>query len=121
LDWLSEQGGETGVKPVEKASITLPDKTTVAWRQVTSWGDAVNVANGRGLKRDLLAYAYTTVTRRTAGKALLSIGSDERAPSPRVNRAIRNTMMTGATSTLLFVLTDVFLRGNQTTPEGVTD
>ena len=76
-DWLSAQGGETGVKPVEKASITLPDKTTVAWRQLTSWGDAVNVANGRGLKRDVLAYAYTVITRRAAGKALLSIGSDE--------------------------------------------
>ena len=76
-DWLSEQGGETGVKPVEKASITLPDKTTVAWRQFTSWGDAVNVANGRGLKRNVLAYAYTAITRRAAGKALLSIGSDE--------------------------------------------
>ena len=76
-DWLGEQGGETGVKPVEKASITLPGKTTVAWRQLTSWGDAVSVANGRGLKRDVLAYAYTAITRRTAGKALLSIGSDE--------------------------------------------
>ena len=76
-DWLTELGGETGVKPVEKASITLPDKTTVAWRQFTSWGDAVGVANGRGLKRDLVAYAYTTITRAAAGKALLSIGSDE--------------------------------------------
>ena len=76
-DLLAAQGGESGVKPVEKASVALPNGATVAWRQVTAWGDGVDVGNGRGLKRDMVAYAYASVTRPAAGKALLSIGSDE--------------------------------------------
>ena len=55
----------------------LPNGSTVAWRDVTAWGDAVDLSDGAGLKRDVLAYAYTKISRREAGKALLSIGSDE--------------------------------------------
>ena len=76
-DWLTEHGGEAAIKPAEKMTHRLPGGSTVAWRDVTSWGDATDLANGAGLKRDMLAYAYATVSRRAAGKALLSIGSDE--------------------------------------------
>src|ERR1035438_171667 len=76
-DWLTEHGGEAAIKPAEKMTHRLPGGSTVVWRDVTSWGDATDLANGAGLKRDMLAYAYATVSRRAAGKALLSIGSDE--------------------------------------------
>ena len=76
-DWLTEHGGEAAIKPVEKMTHRLPNGSTVAWRDVTAWGDAVDLSDGAGLKRDMLAYAYAKVSRRDAGKARLSIGSDE--------------------------------------------
>lgn len=76
-DWLTEHGGEAAIKPAEKMTHRLPNGSTAAWRQVTAWGDATDVSDGAGLKRDVLAYAYATVSRQPAGKALLSIGSDE--------------------------------------------
>ncbi len=76
-DWLGEHGGETGIKPAEKMAHRLPDGSSVAWRGVTAWNDATDLSDGAGLKRDLVAYAFTTVSRNESGKALLSIGSDE--------------------------------------------
>jgi len=76
-DWLTEHGGEAAIKPAEKMAHRLPNGSTVAWRDVTAWGDAVDLSDGNGLKRDILAYAYAKVSRREAGKARLSIGSDE--------------------------------------------
>ena len=76
-DWLTEHGGEAAIKPAEKMAHRLANGSTVAWRDVTAWGDAVDLSDGAGLKRDVLAYAYAKVSRREAGKALLSIGSDE--------------------------------------------
>lgn len=54
----------------------LPDGS-VKWRQLVAWGDAVDLSDGVGLKRDLVGYAYATVQRAAEGKALLLIGSDE--------------------------------------------
>jgi pimeloyl-ACP methyl ester carboxylesterase len=76
-DWLTEHGGEAAIHPAEKMAHKLPNGSTVAWRELTAWGDAVDLSDGIGLKRDVLAYAYAKVSRREAGKALLSIGSDE--------------------------------------------
>ncbi len=76
-DWLRDQGGETAVLPVEKMTVKLPDGKTVAWRTVVSWGDEVDLGNGPGLKRDLIAYAFANIHRDAAGQALLSLGSDE--------------------------------------------
>jgi hypothetical protein len=76
-DWLAAQGGETAIHPVEKMAVKLPDGKTLQWRSVVAWGDEVDLSNGPGLKRDLIAYAFATVRRTQAGKAVLSLGSDE--------------------------------------------
>jgi hypothetical protein len=76
-DWLVEHGGETAIKPVEKMTHQLPNGSTIKWRSLTAWGDATDLSEGPGLKRDLVAYAFTNVPRKEAGKALLCIGSDE--------------------------------------------
>jgi hypothetical protein len=76
-DWLAEHGGEAGIKPVEHMTHKLPGGGNVEWRPVTAWGDATDLSDGKGLKRDILAYAHTTVKRESAGKALLCLGSDE--------------------------------------------
>ena len=44
---------------------------------MVSWGDITDLSDGSNLKRDLVGYAYTTVNRTEAGKALLCLGSDE--------------------------------------------
>jgi len=76
-DWLAAEGGETGVHPTEKMAVKLPDGKSREWRSVTAWGDEVDLGNGPGVKRDLVAYAFATVKRAEAGKAVLSLGSDE--------------------------------------------
>jgi len=76
-DWLADHGGEAGIKPAEKMAHSLPGGATAQWRPVTAWGDATDLSDGKGLKRDVLAYAFTTINREAAGKALLCLGSDE--------------------------------------------
>jgi dienelactone hydrolase len=76
-DWLAAQGGETAVHPSEKMEVKLPDGKTQQWRTVVAWSDEVDLSNGPGLKRELVAYAFATVNRAQAGKAVLSLGSDE--------------------------------------------
>ena len=76
-DWLAAQGGETGAHPAEKMAVKLPDGKSQEWRSVVAWGDEVDLSNGQGVKRDLVAYAFATVKRAEAGKAVLSLGSDE--------------------------------------------
>ena len=76
-DPFAEKGGETSLKPLEKTPVALPKGATLNWRAVTAWGDAVDLSDGNGLKRDLTGYAFTTITRSAAGKARLSLGSDE--------------------------------------------
>jgi energy-coupling factor transporter ATP-binding protein EcfA2 len=76
-DWLVEHGGETAIQPVEQMAHHLPNGTTIKWRSVKAWGDATDLSDGVGLKRNLVAYAFTTISRKESGKALLCIGSDE--------------------------------------------
>ena len=76
-DLLTEHGGESAIRPVEKMVHHLPDGSAIEWRSVTSWGDTTDLANGPGIKRDLTGYAFANIRRNEAGKALLSIGSDE--------------------------------------------
>jgi pimeloyl-ACP methyl ester carboxylesterase len=65
------------VRPADKMAQALPNGAKANWRAVTSWGDIVDLSDNRGLKRDLAGYAYTTIERKQAGKALLLVGSDE--------------------------------------------
>ena len=76
-DALAAKGGEAALQPDDKAAVEFSPGLALHWRAVTAWGDAVDVSDGTGLKRDLAAYAYTTVTRSAAGKARLCLGSDE--------------------------------------------
>jgi dienelactone hydrolase len=76
-DYLTEHGGEVAIHPVEKMSHKLPDGKEIQWRDVKAWGDSADLSDGTGLKRDFVGYAFTTVTRKEAGPALLCIGSDE--------------------------------------------
>lgn len=76
-DFLADAGGEAGIRPVANAPLRLADGTDLKWRPVVSWGDAIDLSSGPGIKRDLVGYAFTTISRRDDGKALLSIGSDE--------------------------------------------
>ncbi|HWA26453.1 MAG TPA: prolyl oligopeptidase family serine peptidase [Lacunisphaera sp.] len=76
VDPFAGHGGEAALKPGDKP--VTPDKgPTANWRPTTSWGDAVNLGNGGGLKRDLVGYAATTIYRKEAGKARLCLASDE--------------------------------------------
>ncbi len=45
------------------------------WRPFKSWGDAVNFVDFEGSRDGAVGYAFTTVNRASAGKALLSFGS----------------------------------------------
>ena len=75
-DWLIEHGGEASIKPVEKMTHKYSKGPALPWRAVTAWGDETGLSDGVGLNRDLIAYAFTTVVRPEAGKALLCLGSD---------------------------------------------
>ena len=73
-DPFAGKGGEAALKP-GAAAVEPATGPALHWRATTAWGDAVDL--GDGLKRNLVAYAATTIKRDTAGKARLSLGSDE--------------------------------------------
>lgn len=77
VDPIAGTGGEAALKPGAPNAVSLRDGTALHWRPVTAWGDAVDLSDGNGLKRHVAAYAFTSVTRPAAGKALLCLGSDE--------------------------------------------
>ncbi len=76
-DPFAATGGESALKPGGESPPKLANGTVLSWRSVTSWGDAVDLSDGNGLKRNLVAYAANTIKRDEAGKALLCLGSDE--------------------------------------------
>lgn len=76
-DPFAASGGEAALNPATQKSVPLADGTTLAWRSVTPWGNTVDLSDGKGLKRDLTAYAAATIHRTAAGKARLCLGSDE--------------------------------------------
>jgi poly(3-hydroxybutyrate) depolymerase len=78
-DPFAADGGEVKLDPAGPSVPRLPDGTTLHWRSLTSWGDAIDLSDGIGLKRDLVGYAATMLHRDTAGRARLSFGSDEGA------------------------------------------
>lgn len=76
-DPFAASGGEATLNPANAQPVKLADGTPLAWRAVTSWGNAINLSDGKGLKRNLAAYAFATIRRPAAGKARLCLGSDE--------------------------------------------
>jgi pimeloyl-ACP methyl ester carboxylesterase len=78
-DYLGEHGGEAGIRPTAGMTHTRPDGTTATWTAYTSPGDTLDFVKafaGRP-SADVVAYAYTTITRDRAGPVLLAIGSDD--------------------------------------------
>ena len=76
-DPFAATGGEATLNPSNPSRPKQPDGSVLKWRAVTSWGDAIDLSDGNGLKRDLVGYAATTIIRSAAGKARLCLGSDE--------------------------------------------
>jgi dienelactone hydrolase len=76
-DCLRGQGGEAGIRPVDGMEQKGPDGRTTLWHSQKSWGDDVGFDELKGSPEEDVCYAFTTVQRPGAGKALLSIGSSD--------------------------------------------
>jgi dienelactone hydrolase len=77
-DFLAEQGGESSIDPRQGMKARRADGSNLTWKWLDSWGDVVNLADSvEGPKEYAVAYAFASVSRAKAGKALLSVGSDE--------------------------------------------
>ena len=79
VDYLGEHGGEAQIRPVAGMTHKRPDGSQAVWTQYTSDRDIVNFFRafpGRPTS-NVVAYAFTTIDRPAAGKALLSLGSDD--------------------------------------------
>ncbi len=68
-------GGEGTIRPKADEESKRPDGSVVKWRVVRPYGDHIGVG-GDGTAPDKVSYAFTTISRAEAGKALLSLGSD---------------------------------------------
>src|SRR5512138_1860519 len=76
-DPLKAHGGEAGMRPKDGAEVKLGDGAAVKWRVLQAWSDAVGLEELAPNREGVVAYAFATVLRASAGKALLSVGSDE--------------------------------------------
>lgn len=74
-DCLDIAGGEAAAKP--DASQKRADGSELVWRQDNSWGDSFGFGAAEGERSGAVAYAATTIERKAAGKALLSIGTTD--------------------------------------------
>lgn len=69
-------GGEGALRPKADEETKRPDGSAVKWRVVRPYGDHV-AAGGDNATPDKVSYGFTTITRDKAGKALVSLGSDD--------------------------------------------
>lgn len=80
-DGLDEDylGGEAGVHPREGMTQVRPDGSQAVWTFVDAPADVVNLLSvfPHRPQAHVVAYAYTTLFRPAAGKALFLIGSDD--------------------------------------------
>jgi len=76
-DALAAAGGEAAAQPTEGLEVQRADGSRISWHTVTSWVDTVGLDDLEAAKDDSVAYAFATVSRAAAGRALLSLGSDE--------------------------------------------
>ena len=72
-DCLDIPGGEAAAKPDSPQK--RADGSVLEWREDHAWADSAGFNAAAGERNGAIAYAATTVTRATAGKAQLSIGS----------------------------------------------
>ncbi len=78
-DYLTEHGGEAGIRPAPGMTHRRPDGTAATWTRYTSPQDTLNFLKAFADRptTDVVAYAYTTISRDQAGPALLALGSDD--------------------------------------------
>ncbi len=76
-DFLAEQGGETGIKPVDGLAHKRAEGSPAKWHPVDSWGDAFGIMDGLDQREDgAAAYAFAKIRRPAVGRALISLGSE---------------------------------------------
>jgi dienelactone hydrolase len=75
-DYLQSRGGEAAIRPVDGWEHKRPDGTAAAWKKFAAKTDAVDFPGALPLRPGdgAVWYAFTTVTRATAGKATLILG-----------------------------------------------
>ena len=79
VDYLKAVGGEAAARPAAGQAVRRPDGSQAAWTSYTSDRDEVDLkAAFRDQPGDrVVAYAYATLPRARAGKAVLALGSDD--------------------------------------------
>jgi dienelactone hydrolase len=77
IDFLTENGGESEIKPSNGLAHKRQDAPPAKWHPVDSWGDAFGIMDGLDQRQDgAAAYGFATIKRAAAGKAVLSLGSE---------------------------------------------
>lgn len=76
-DCLSVQAGKAATQPTDGLELKRADGTSFKWHAQKSWDDVVTFNDLQGSDDASIACAFTKVTRTTAGKALLSVGSGD--------------------------------------------
>jgi hypothetical protein len=78
VDYL---GGEAAARPKEGQSVKRPDGSVVRWRSFESLTDIawLHEVFGEEGRQAMVGYAYATIHRDKAGKALLAMGTDDNA------------------------------------------
>jgi dienelactone hydrolase len=66
--------GEAGARPADGTEQKVARGEAAKWRRTDSWDDTVDFGDG---KDGQVAYAFATIAREKAGKARVSIGSDD--------------------------------------------
>ena len=65
--------GEATMAGVPDQELKLPDGKTAKWRVNRTWGDVAGIG-GDGSPANAVGYAFATIKRAQAGKALLALG-----------------------------------------------
>lgn len=76
-DGLQNSGGEGTQVPIEKQEVKLLNSVTLSWQKTKAWGDIVSLDQPTAQDGESVSYAFTSLAREKAGKALLSIGSQD--------------------------------------------
>jgi len=80
-DYLSAYSGETKIQPIAGMTHKRPGSTEAQWFEYTSPNDEVDFTKTftDQPSTNVVAYAYTVIKSKEAGKAILALGSDDGA------------------------------------------
>lgn len=76
-DILTSVGGEAGQSPSEGQKVKPADGPELSWHGTKAWGNTIALDQAASEERPSVAYAFTKVTREKAGKARVSVGSED--------------------------------------------